>query len=324
MPPEGTTHTPTPQAGRTHEAFDGDLAYEILKKQCDFGVRPLGTAAHEKTKEYLIAEMKRYADSTLTQTFTYHGLPVTNVIGVFNPAGSDKPSAHPILLMAHWDTRPIADGPYSAKRSPGFRYGANGWQPTAPIMGANDAASGVAVLLEMARIFKKQKPAVGVLLLLDDGEDYGDFLANGGKGDGVELGSRYFATHFRETPAFGTPFFGILLDMVGGKGATFPRERASQTAAASVNDKVYGIANTLGYGNVFLSNELQDINDDHIAIIAEGIPMIDLIHPLPSGANDSNAYHFWHTQQDTADKCSPKTLKMVGDVVLEVLYRETP
>lgn len=326
-PPSGGTapSNPAPVTPEiAYEPFDGDKAYEILTQQCAFGVRPLGTPAHEQTKAYLIAEMKKYADSTVTQVFTYHGLPVTNVIGIFNPAGSDKPSAHPILLMAHWDTRPIADGPYSNKRDLGFRYGAQGWKPTAPIMGANDAASGVAVLLEMARIVHKQKPNVGIVMLLDDGEDYGDFLAEGGKGDGVELGSRYFAKHFRETPAFGTPFYGILLDMVGGKGATFPRELQSDRAARSVNDKVYGIAQTLGYKDVFLSSETQDINDDHIAIIAEGIPMIDIIHPLPSGSNDAAAYHYWHTQQDTADKCSPKTLKIVGDVMLKVLFRETP
>jgi len=306
----------------TPEPFDGDRAYEILKKQCDFGVRPLGTEAHEKTKDYLIAEMKKVADSTVTQKFTYHGMPVTNVIGIFNPDGSDKPALHPILLMAHWDTRPIADGPYSDKRDLGYKYGPTGWNRTAPIMGANDAGSGVAVLLEMARLFKAHKPAVGVVILLDDGEDYGDFLADNGKGDGVELGSRYFAKHFRETPAFGTPFYGILLDMVGGKGAVFPREQQSQLAAGWVNDKVYGIAETLNYKNVFLSSEIQDINDDHIALIAEGIKMIDIIHPLPTGSNDANAYRYWHTQQDTADKCSPKTLKIVGDVMTEVLYRE--
>ena len=310
-------------SGRVHEAFDADLAFGILKKQCEFGVRPLGTAAHEQTKDYLIAEMKKYADLTVTQTFKYHGLPVTNVIGIFHPAGSDKPSAHPILLMAHWDTRPIADGPYSNKRDLGYRYGSDGWKPTAPIMGANDAASGVAVLLEMARILHKQKPDVGVVMLLDDGEDYGDFLADGGKGDGVELGSRYFAKHFRETPAFGNPFYGILLDMVGGKGATFPREKQSYLAAPAVCEKVYGVAKDLKYGDAFLFAEEQDINDDHIALIAEGIKMIDLIQPLPSGSNDAAAYRYWHTQQDTADKCSPKTLKMVGDVVLEVLYRES-
>jgi glutaminyl-peptide cyclotransferase len=322
--PGGTTPSNPSSAtqGVAHEAFDGDRAYEILKKQCDFGVRPLGTEAHEKTKDYLIDEMKKYADSTVTQKFTYHGLPVTNIIGIFNPAGSDKPSAHPILLMAHWDTRPIADGPYSDKRDLGYKYGPQGWKPTAPIMGADDGASGIAVLLEMARLFHKQKPDVGVVILLDDGEDYGDFTANGGKGEGVELGSRYFAIHFKETPAFGNPFYGILLDMVGGKGATFPREIQSYSAAPEVCEKVYGAAKRLKYDAVFPWDQEQDINDDHIALIAAGIKMIDLIHPLPSGSNDSVAYHYWHTQQDTADKCSPKTLKIVGDVVTDVLYRE--
>ncbi len=305
-----------------HEAFDGDRAYELLKKQCAFGVRPLGTDAHEKAKDFLLAEMKKYADSTIVQSFAYHGLPVTNIIGVFNPAGSDKPSAHPILLMAHWDTRPIADGPHSDKAGLPYRYGPSGWRPTAPIMGANDAASGAAILLELARIFKDKKPDVGVLLLLDDGEDYGDFHGDSERGDGVELGSRYFAKHYREQSAFGSPFYGILLDMVGAKDATFPREQLSQARAASVNDKVYGIAQSLGYGNIFISGEMQDVNDDHVAINDEGIPMIDIIHPLPGGANDRRAYRYWHTQQDTADKCSPKMLKIVGDVMAEVLYRE--
>ncbi|MCW3052985.1 MAG: putative aminopeptidase [Chthonomonadales bacterium] len=320
------TSAATPAKIMTPEPFDGERAYDILKKQCDFGVRPLGTEAHEKTKDYLIAEMQKYADSTMTQKFTYHGLPVTNVIGIFNPAGSDKPSAHPILLMAHWDTRPIADGPYSDKRDLGYKYGPTGWNRTAPIMGANDAGSGVAVLLEMARLFKAHKPAVGVVILLDDGEDYGDFLADGGKGDGIELGSRYFAKHFKETPAFGTPFYGILLDMVGGKGAVFPREQQSYNAAPDICEKIYGTAKELKYEHVFQWDRDQDINDDHIALIAEHIKMVDLIHPLPHGGNDLNdvdAYRYWHTQQDTADKCSAKTLKIVGEVVTEVLYRET-
>jgi len=327
--PGGTTAANPSSAtvSRSHEPFDGDRAYAILQKQCGFGVRPLGTAAHERTKAYLIAEMQKYADATVTQKFTYRGMPVTNVIGVFYPAGSDKPSEHPILLMAHWDTRPIADGPYSDKRKLGYKYGAQGWKPTAPIMGANDGASGAAALLEIARILKKQKPATGVLLLLDDGEDYGDFRMVNNRGEGVELGSRYFAEHFKETPAFGHPFYGILLDMVGGKEAVFPREEFSEINAKSVNDKVFTDADQLGYAKVFLSDKSQPVNDDHIAINMAGIPMIDIIHPLPQGpkhADEELAYRYWHTQQDTADKCNPKTLKIVGDVVLKVLYSETP
>lgn len=307
-----------------HEPFDAIKAMEILKKQCDYGARPLGSPAHEKLKDYLIAQMKLYTDSTITQEFKYRGMPVTNVIGIFNPAHSTEPGQRPILLMTHWDTRPIADGPFSSeiKKGVDFRYGPNGWKPTSPIMGANDAASGVGILLELARMFKQKRPPVGVIILLDDGEDYGDFRADGDKGEGVELGARYFAKHFRENKAFGMPQYGILLDMVGGKDAFFAREDNSQRYAPSVNEKVFGIAKQLGYGDLFRLEETQDVGDDHISINEAGIPTIDIIHPLPYAPHDKNGYVYWHTLQDTTDKCSVSTLKAVGDTVAEVIYRE--
>jgi len=307
-----------------HEPFDGKLAMDILKKQCDFGVRPLGSEAHEKTRAYLIAEMKKYADVTKLQEFKYRGMPVTNVIGVFYPAGSDKPSAHPILLMTHWDTRPIADGPYSSKTAAGahFRYGPNGWSPTAPIMGANDAASGVGVLLELARIFHEKRPPVGVVMLLDDGEDYGDFTANNNTGDGVELGARYFAKNYRNDPAYGQPKYGILLDMVGAKNCFFVKEALSESYAKSVNRRVFNIGASLGYGEVFRSELGPEVGDDHVSINEAGIPTIDLIHPLPYNDYAETGYKFWHTLEDTADKCSATTLKAVGDTIAETIYRE--
>lgn len=309
-----------------HEPFQGERAMALLRKQCDFGPRTFGTAAHDKCRDYLLSEMKQLADNTITQEFEYRGMKGTNIVGVFNPAGSKVPSAHPILLMAHWDTRPIADGPFSTeiRRGQPFRYGPNGWNRTTPIMGANDGASGVAILLELARMFKQKRPAVGVLLLLDDAEDYGDFTANNNQGDGVELGARYFAKNYGKTKEFGKPLYGILLDMVGAKNAFFPREAYSQENAMGTNAKFFSAAKSLGYGNVFRWDEEQSVGDDHVSINEAGIPTIDIIHPLPYGQYQTTGYTFWHTLQDTPDKCSAETLKVVGDTVAEVLYRETP
>jgi hypothetical protein len=308
----------------SHPSFDGARAFAELKKQCDFGPRPLGTEAHEKLKDYLRAEMQKYADSTITQEFKYRNMPVTNIIGVFYPAGSEKPSAQPVLLMAHWDTRPISDGPYSEETLKGvqFHYGQAGWSPLAPIPGADDGASGVAVMLELARMFHQHKPPVGVLLLFDDGEDYGDFEANNREGEGVMLGARYFAQHFRDNPVFGKPDYGILLDMVGAKGMILPREQYSQMYAPGTNEKVFGIAQSLGYGNIFLNDQNQSVEDDHFPLNAAGIPTIDLIHPLPYGDYKTTGYQFWHTRQDSPDKCSADSLKVVGATVAEVIYRE--
>jgi len=253
-------------------------------------------------------------------------MPVTNVLGVFYPAGSGKPAERPIVLMTHWDTRPIADGPYSSETARGiqFRYGANGWKPLAPIMGANDAASGVGVLLELARLFKLKRPPVGVILLLDDGEDYGDFHGNSGDGDGVELGARYFAQNYKTDKSYGQPAYGILLDMVGAKNAFFVKERLSEESAPALNDRVFTLGRSLGYSEIFRAEGLQDVGDDHVSMNAAGIPTIDIIHPLPGQNSPEGAYRYWHTRDDTADKCSAATLKAVGDTIAETIYREAP
>ena len=200
--------------------------------------------------------------------------------------------------------------------------GPKGWNRQTPIPGASDAASGAAALLELARMFHTQKPAVGVLIFFDDAEDYGDFQANGQQGDGTELGAKYFAAHYGETAVFGKPQYGILLDMVGGKNAIFPREDFSQQYAAEVNDKVFGYAQSLGYGDVFLSDQRQGVGDDHLSLNEKGIPTIDIIHPLPFGQYEKTGYTAWHTLQDTPEQCDAKTLKIVGEVVAETIYRE--
>lgn len=307
-----------------HPAFDSTLAFAQLKKQCDFGPHPLGSSAHEKLRDYLIAEMKKYADKTILQDFKYKDLPVTNVVGVFYPEGASKASGTPVLLTAHWDTRPVADSRLSSemRKLPPFRFRNGKWNRETPILGANDGASGVAVLLDLARMFKQKRPPVGVLIMLNDGEDYGDFSANNGKGDGVLLGAQYFADHYRETKEFGKPDFGILLDMVGGKNLYIPREEFSQRFAPGANEKVFAAASALGYRDVFDSANSQEIDDDHLPLNMAGIPTIDLI--VPFGSDSPNSYKEWHTPEDTADKCSPRSLKIVGETVAEVVYGESP
>jgi glutaminyl-peptide cyclotransferase len=307
--------------------FDAQEAFALLTKQCDFGPRPLGSAVHEKTKTFLLSEMEKVADKTIEQKFMYRGMPVTNVIGIFYAAGTTTPAKNPVLLLTHWDSRPIADGPSSSEinKSPAFRYGANGWNRTTPIMAANDGASGTAVLLQLARMFKKQPPPVGVVILLDDGEDYGDFNANNHAGEGVELGSRYFAKHFKDNGSFGFPDYGILLDMVGGKDLVLPTELKSMQYAPGTLKKVFQAGQRLGYNNVFRADLSFQVDDDHIALNQAGMHVIDLVpffgNSAPQGVSD---YTYWHTLQDTVDKCDPATLKIVGETVAEVVYSETP
>lgn len=272
----------------TGPVFDGARAFKLLVQQCDFGPRPVGSAAHRKTRNFLLAEMKKYADETVAQDFTYKGMPLTNIIGVFNPGAKRQ-----ILLCAHWDTRPIADMEIDeAKRRQ-------------PILGANDGASGVAVLLELARLFKAHKPPVSVLIVLLDGEDYGDFKRD----EGVFLGSRHFARNHKGY----RPEFGILIDMIGDKNLDIYREVHSQRYAPGVNEKVFRIARELGYEKYFIDDLQTEVLDDHIPLNQAGIPTIDLI--------DFN-YGPWHTLDDTPDKCSAESLAIVGHVLLEVVYRE--
>ena len=281
------TNPPSEQVRRPK--FDEKKAFDMLVKQCEFGPRPMGTPAHEKTAQFLLDELKKYADTTATQVSTYRGMPVTNVIGVFNPDASRK-----ALLCAHWDTRPRADQEIAIGRR------------SRPILGANDGASGVAVLLELARVFKEQKPEIGIVMVFLDGEDYGDFERD----EGVFLGSRHFAKNVGDYRAD----FGILLDMIGDKDLNIHREQNSEQFAKPVNDKVFRIAKELGYGKQFRDDIKYTISDDHMPINQTArIPTIDLI---------DFDYAPWHTLDDTVDKCSADSLKAVGETLAELIYRE--
>ncbi|MCC6728499.1 MAG: M28 family peptidase [Chthonomonadales bacterium] len=272
-------------------AFDREAAWKHLVGQCEFGPRVPGTEAHARARQYFIDELKGSTDRVVTQDFRYDGVRFSNVIGLIRPEARKQ-----VLLCAHWDTRPRADMEIDEARK------------RRPIPGANDGASGVAVLLELARVFHARKPDVGVVIALFDGEDYGDFERD----TGVFLGSRHFARTYR---ALCRPAYGVLLDMVGDKDLTIYRERNSDRYARDLNDRIFAIARELRHGAKFVDEPRYAITDDHIPLNRAGIPSVDLI---------DFDYAYWHTLDDTPDRCSPESLAAVGETLAALVYREKP
>lgn len=295
------SQTATPAAPPVaHSSFSGDIAYGMLQAQCDLGPRPPQSKAHERCKALILRNLTPYVDATITQPFTFRDdsrhvtLSLTNILGVINPTAKKK-----VMLFTHWDTRPTADNDLDHKDR--------------PIVGADDGASGTAVLLELARVFHQKRPDLCVELLFVDGEDWGP-----GE-DKMYLG----AIHFADAPGAYRPAYAILLDMIGDKNLTIYREVSSQRRHPELNDTVWNAAASLGYSKEFPAvSHNQDgsttptryqISDDHDSFNAAGIPAIDLI---------DFDYPYWHTLQDTSDKCSPESLKVVGDVMAKVVYED--
>ena len=273
--------------------FDSKRAFEYLLKQCEFGPRPPGSDAHRQTRDYLISEMKKFSQEVIAQDFVYQSqndtLNLTNIIAIFRPV--DSKSNKKVLLAAHWDTRPFADRDPDPKNR------------NTPILGANDGASGVAVLLELARVFHSNPPNITVIMVLFDGEDYGMTA------DEMFLGSKYFASNMDDR---WKPDYGILIDMIGDKDLDIYIEVNSYLAAPEIVRKVWNTAERLKLKGIH--NKLGvAILDDHIPLIQVGIKCIDII--------DFN-YPYWHTLEDTPDKCSPKSLDTIGRLLLEVISDE--
>ena len=277
--------------------FDADRAFKYLETQCDFGPRPPGSEAHGQTRDYLISELKKFAGEVVAQDFVYQSadgpLNLTNVIALFGAAAADSGPVRTekVLLAAHWDTRPFADrDPDPEKRH-------------LPILGANDGASGVAVLLELARAFHSEPPDKQVIMVLFDGEDYGKTT------DEMLLGSRYFARNIDER---WRPEYGILIDMVGDKDLDIYIEANSQRYAPDIVKRVWKLARKLQLRGLY--PELRPpILDDHIPLNEAGIKCIDII--------DLN-YPYWHSMEDTPDKCSAESLETVGKLLLELVYSQ--
>ncbi len=272
--------------------FSAENAFALLQKQCDFGPRVPGTNAHDSCRAFLVAELRKYAGNVVEQSFNHttprlpNEVRLTNIIASFNVNAKRR-----VLLGAHWDSRPWAD------------EDADSLQHKTPVLGANDGASGVAILLEMARVIKSSPPPVGVDIILFDGED----LGAPGESRTYAIGSQHYA---RNKASSYNPLFGIVLDMVGDKDLQIYQEGNSVRYAGGVVERVWKLAARLGIRE-FIAGPRHEVFDDHIAFIEAGIPTIDLI---------DFDYPHWHTTQDTPDKCSPASLEKVGKVVLAALY----
>lgn len=277
--------------------FDGESAFNYLVKQCDFGPRNPGSRGHKNTFNYLLAEMKMFAESVRVQDFTHLdnetgiSYDLSNIIASFGVSAAKR-----VLIGAHWDTRPRSD----RDKDPSKR--------NQPLLGANDGASGVAVLMELAKVFSENPPPIGVDLILFDGEDFGEE----GDLDNYFLGSRHFAKNFTGQK----PEWAVIIDMVGDANLEIPIERYSFERNKRLVEIVWDAADRAG-ATQFKRKLGSYIQDDHLMLYEhagiEAINIIDFDY-VRGGVN------LWHTSLDTPEMCSPASLTAVGKTLIELIY----
>lgn len=293
-------------------AFNGDSAYMYVRSQTDFGPRVPGTKAHSQCADWMAGKFRSFGLETIVQPInvaTFDGTVINgwNIIGQVNPEASAR-----IIVCSHWDSRPWADNdPDPANHK-------------TPVDGADDGASGVGVIMEMARVMQESAPAIGVDFILFDAEDWGP-------------GDDYTGRHLEEYWALGTQFwarnphkpgykarYAVLLDMVGGKGARFCKEGVSVHFAKGTVDKIWDTAAKLGFGSLFPALDGGFVTDDHYFIntIAK-IPAVDIIPYRPDSKGSSFGPN-WHTTTDNIDNIDKRVLEAVGKVMLQVIYNEKP
>ena len=291
----------------TQVQFDADSAYASVVAQCDFGPRVPGSAAHDRCGDYIVSRFKALGLSVSEQRTDQKAwdgkvLHTRNIIAAYRPELADR-----IIICTHWESRPWADAdPDSSLHRE-------------PVMAANDGASGVAVMLEVARKLEELKPELGIDFICFDSEDYGMpyWAETDDVADGSDwcLGSQYWAAH-PHVPGYKARF-GILLDMVGGRDARFCFEGISMRYASEVMVHVWDAAGRAGASQLFLAEQGGYAQDDHVPMNeVAGIPTIDII-PYVEGEHTFGAT--WHTTQDTPENISRETLKGVGQTLLQFL-----
>ena len=296
-------------------SFNADSAYAFTKAQCDFGPRDMNSRGHDLCGEWIVSKFKEYGCKVTTQTATLAGYDGTklrsrNIMASINPEATTR-----ILLCAHWDSRPWADNdPDSAN-----------WRK--PILAANDAASGVAVMLELARIIGKSKDEkafnkqLGIDFVCFDAEDWGtpQWADVADNADSWALGAQYWS---KNLPQGYEARYGILLDMVGGVGAKFYREGMSMQYAPEIVKKVWRAAREVGFGSYFPKEDGGVITDDHVPVNQFAkIPTIGII-PYYADCQQSSFGPTWHTLADNMENIDKNTLKAVGQTLVQVIYKE--
>lgn len=301
----------SPIAKQTIPTFSADSAYEFCAAQCAFGPRTMNSEAHDLCEQWIADKFQQYGMEVQKQKATlklFDGTPIkaTNIIASYKPDQQTR-----ILLCAHWDTRPWADNdPDSAN-----------WRK--PVLGANDGASGVAVLIELARIIAQSDSlAVGVDFICFDAEDSGipQWSNHYDEGNSWALGSQYWAANLHK-PGYKARY-GVLLDMVGGQGAKFYKEGFSLDYASSIVDKVWSAAHRIGYGSFFPMANGGYITDDHVPVNETAhIPTIDIVPYIPDCPSSSFG-PTWHTVNDDMNHIARETLEAVGQTITTVVFEE--
>jgi len=274
--------------------FNGDAALSYVQTFMQFGPRVPGTDAHKRAGDWITAEMKARADTVYEQTWMYKTasgatIPLRNIVARFRPMADER-----LLYVTHWDSRPTAE------KSP------NEAQRTQPTPGANDGASGVGLFMALGDVLKAAPPTVGVDLVFVDGEDFGTFSPD----VDVLLGSAHFASNLPS--ATYQPLFGIVFDMIGERDLQIRQEGHSVNRAPEVVERVWRIAAEMGYGNIFVPATTYEITDDHLPLLDKGLRVIDVI---------DLEYAWHHSVEDTVDKVSSRSLKVVGDVAWKLTQR---
>ena len=289
--------------------FNASNAMSFIKEQCEFGPRVTGSEASRLCGDYIMERFKAFGAVVEEQTATvtiWDGskLPARNIIAHVNPSNPDR-----ILLCAHWDSRPWADNDEDEAN----------WHT--PILAANDGASGVAVMLEICRLLQEKPVKVGVDMICFDAEDLGTPLWEEdrlGSSDTWCLGSKFWAERAKMDNYKAR--FGILLDMVGGYGASFSREGISRQLAQPIVNRVWQLAGQLGFRQFFPLNDSGFVTDDHMNVNDAGVPCIDIIPYYKEGSSSFGPT--WHTVKDTPDNIDPNVLEAVGQTITQLIYNE--